>query len=282
MLLLLFSVNLNRNIFSTCAKFNNNSYTSLSYIQMWYKIAYYISTKTSSLALLRYGDGEFNIMHKINMIHNTQAIKIDKFHYNGSDTKLGFDLHMSLKEQCGKNFFYCIPFYEPLFSKLYNKIDQKIDYIYSANIFVNYNYRRTKELLYSVIHDEYKSIILFCNNHAKYTQFAEEIVYFPNEIVEYYERNRNSIIVKVRKIAQNYSHRLFIVAVGPLSEVLIWYMFNSNSNNRYIDFGSSIDEIVKHRRTRRYMNSSSKNSRLIDPYILKTNDNKISFRRYIS
>lgn len=254
-----------------------SNYTSLSYFQMWYYLAHYITQRNTSIAVVRYGDGENMIINKKSIPKNSQATNIDKFHFNGGISKLGIDLYMSLKGQYGKNYIYCIPFYNPIFTDLYSKIDQKIEYIFTANIFVNRNYKKTIQLLDSLIHDEYKSIILLCNKDANYTNFAEEVIYFPNEIVEYYEKNRTSIISKAKAISLKYSFRLFIISVGPLSEVLIWNMYNTNVHNRYIDFGSSVDELIKHKVTRSYTQKNSKTSDKIDPYFKINKEKRISF-----
>lgn len=254
-----------------------SNYTSLSYFQMWYYLSYFITQKKASIAIVRYGDGENIIMNRKSIPINSQATNIDKFHFSGGVSKLGVDLNISLTGQFGKNYIYCIPFYNPIFTELLNKIDQKREYIFTANIFVNGNYRRTTQLLYSLIYDEFKSIILFCNKDANHTEFAEEVIYFPNEIIKYYELNKYSILSKIKHIAKKYSYRLFIVSVGPLSEVLIWNMYNINVKNRYIDFGSSVDELIKHKVTRGYAEKKSKASNSIDPYFRINKDKQISF-----
>lgn len=264
---------LNRNSFMINSSQKSKQFKSLSYFKMWYNLAFQITQKESSIAVLRYGDGESSIMDK----RSFKGTKNDKFHFHGGTTKLGIDLNRTLKGNNGKNCFYCIPFYNPEFTKLANNIDQDMQYIYSANIFVNFNYNKTKDLLISLLYDEYKSIILLCNEKVKYTDFADEVIYFPNEIVQWYESNRNKILVKIKNIAKKYRNRLFMVSVGPLSEVLIWYMFNENPYNRYVDFGSSTDELIKQKSTRRYTYYKSSTSHLIDPLYVKGDNNKIKF-----
>jgi hypothetical protein len=58
---------------------------------------------------------------------------------------------------------------------------------------------------------------------------------------------------------------LFITCGGPLSKPLIKAMWVERPEHQYVDFGSSMDEILKGRRTRPYMDPNSPYARGVDP-----------------
>ena len=58
---------------------------------------------------------------------------------------------------------------------------------------------------------------------------------------------------------------LFIVCAGPLSKPLISALWKANKAHQYIDFGSAMDETLKGRRTRPYMDAASPYARGVDP-----------------
>jgi hypothetical protein len=57
----------------------------------------------------------------------------------------------------------------------------------------------------------------------------------------------------IDSIASQHTDTLFLVSAGPLSEAIIHRLYSKNPNNRYIDVGSSLDEIVHGKKTRPYM-----------------------------
>ena len=63
--------------------------------------------------------------------------------------------------------------------------------------------------------------------------------------------------MKHSTLAKKYSGNLFLIAVGPLSEILIDKMYKNNPNNRYVDVGSSLDEWTHGKITRPYQQEGS-------------------------
>ncbi len=61
---------------------------------------------------------------------------------------------------------------------------------------------------------------------------------------------------EARYFAKSLNNTIFFIAAGPLSEVLINVMWNVNSNNTYVDVGSSLDEYLYMTKTRPYQDSS--------------------------
>ena len=58
---------------------------------------------------------------------------------------------------------------------------------------------------------------------------------------------------------------LFIVCAGPLSKPLIAAMWGRSKVHQVVDFGSALDEVLKRRTTRPYMDPSSPYARGVDP-----------------
>ena len=60
------------------------------------------------------------------------------------------------------------------------------------------------------------------------------------------------VIARARALASKYDGHLFVVSGGPLAKILIAQMWDANCRNRYIDFGSSVDNVLAAIRTRDY------------------------------
>jgi predicted DCC family thiol-disulfide oxidoreductase YuxK len=58
---------------------------------------------------------------------------------------------------------------------------------------------------------------------------------------------------------------LFVVCAGPLSKPLIAALWDAAPRHQYIDFGSAMDETLKGRRTRPYMDADSSYAKGVDP-----------------
>ena len=58
---------------------------------------------------------------------------------------------------------------------------------------------------------------------------------------------------------------LFMMCGGPLSKALIAAAWDRRPAHQYVDFGSSMDEVLKGRTTRPYMREDTSYSRTIDP-----------------
>lgn len=87
---------------------------------------------------------------------------------------------------------------------------------------------------------------------------------------------RNEALKKVTSVADRYRNRLFAFSVDPLSRVLIDYAWSHNPYNRYIDFGSTLDQTTKNKRTRAYQSDAEK---FQDPtYIVKYNTVRSKFQ----
>lgn len=240
---------------------------------------------STGLALIRLGDGEMLLMFGV------PIQSIDPWSWRGGPSRLGQDLIKALKYpkyQYNKfsPVYYGIydaknicPFHE-----LMTMIYQHPKYLTYTNLFVNSNYPATKLLHKSLIKDQRKKIILIINNQTspmKLTELKEwacEILLFPHDGPLLWENAqfREQAMGKIATVAKRYRNRLFAFSTGPLSRVLIHHAWLENPFNRYIDFGSTLDEMTKSRTTRPYQSNTELNQ---DPtYVISYDTNKQKFQ----
>ena len=81
---------------------------------------------------------------------------------------------------------------------------------------------------------------------------------FPDGITAWWLENRNDTLAQMDQLAKSYRDTLFMVSVGPLSEVLIARLWRANPFNRYIDFGSAVDVAFKNSTNRGYADEQSR------------------------
>lgn len=126
-----------------------------------------------------------------------------------------------------------------------------------SNIFVNCNYKQ-------FIKDFSKlkrNAVVICNDSGKGKKIGSLNIldYFTvsNQCVDFFENHYNNFI---HTIIEKYGHiknTLFVVSAGPLSQLIITDLYKNNSQNTYIDFGSSIDCYIHGKDTRPYNNPHS-------------------------
>ncbi|CAF3172138.1 unnamed protein product [Rotaria socialis] len=222
----------------------------------------------TGLALIRLGDGEMMLMFGISVQ------SIDPWSWRGGQSRLGKDLIKSLnypKYQYNEFSPVYYGIYDAKnicpFHQLMTMIYQHPKYLTYTNLFVNSNYPATKLLHRSLIKDHHKKIILIINNQTSSTKLAElnewacEILHYPHDGPLLWENDhfREQAIGKIVAVAKRYRNRLFAFSVGPLSRVLIHSAWLENPFNRYIDFGSTLDEMTKSRVTRPYQSNTELN-----------------------
>ena len=81
-----------------------------------------------------------------------------------------------------------------------------------------------------------------------------------HDCVHYWEYAHADEKARAVELARRYERTLFLVAAGPMANVLIHTMFGVNPTNRYLDVGSALDELVHGRRTRPYMHLGTDDS----------------------
>ncbi|KAJ3255506.1 hypothetical protein HK103_006231 [Boothiomyces macroporosus] len=226
-----------------------------------------ILDKHAGLGIMRYGDGELAVIQKQPLVAEQ-----DNWKYNGGDDSvLAKDLSRTLSGHYGEPLYYGFPANENVESlnTYLNLTQQSLNYVTYANLFVNSNYKRTRKLLEMIQNGDAGDVVLFASKesrlHASTFTTMKEYVECPDEGLQWYETNHKSIKKTWDHLAAKYTNTLFVLSCGPLSNIAVHRMWGLNKFNRYIDFGSSVDEILKGRRTRPYMDDSSEYAGFFDP-----------------
>ena len=211
------------------------------------------------LAFVRYGDGEHMLIDGREVSNITQAYKVDKWSAPAKISKLGEDLKQSLLHT-EPNYHYAIPCQccnkqgKEYYLSVIKQGDENITY---ANLFINGNY----PLWMNYIESMGQHIVLVANiDGAKRNMFPlYPDVFFgvPNDCVNFYENSGSKYIDYLIEGFKNIKGQLVFVSGGPLAKVIIHYLFLNNPTNRYIDVGSSIDEIIHGQKTRPFMIKTS-------------------------
>lgn len=114
-----------------------------------------------------------------------------------------------------------------------------------ANLFVNINYKRFKQYFENIQEDA----ILIANYKAKDKKIGNLNILKHYELQDdcnsFFDNGLNDFINNIKDDFGNKNNILYVVSAGPLSEIIIYELFKHNPNNRYIDFGSSIDFYFK-------------------------------------
>lgn len=115
----------------------------------------------------------------------------------------------------------------------------------SSNIFININHRRFKEYFEKLREDA----VLIANYRAKGKKIGNLNILKHYEISDdcnaFFKDDLQNLLSEIKKDFGESENLLFVVSCGPLSPIVISQLFLHNPNNRYIDFGSSIDFYFK-------------------------------------
>ena len=231
-------------------------YISRGFIAEFYEVAAKILDDRSGLGVSRYGDGEVFIMKGVPIRKNTQAFQVDRFFFEGGESKLGSELRKSLTGLRGQEYYYCFGGC-PHFPEIVHEVDQSWDKILAGTVFRDRNWAKARVLLDEIIEEESGNIVLFCNENAKPDSelpFAKLVVRFPGLCVQWFEKHGEEALCRAVAMARNTTRNtLFLFSIGPLSEVFIYHMFKANPRNRYVDFGSAINVLLTGKTNRWYM-----------------------------
>jgi hypothetical protein len=205
-------------------------------------------------AMYRFADGEMMLVNGSEVGPHTQASRVDRWQAPPRLTELGRDLRtvLSTQEAC---FHFGIPC--PCCDKsgylaLSNIISNSP--VFPVNLFINANYRRFIELLPTLSEISVACVINERADHTRLPFPVKQRFDAPDDCVNYYETNRTELLAKVRTFARDLEDRsLVLVSAGPLSEALIFFMWNENPHHMYIDVGSALDEMTHGTKTRPYM-----------------------------
>lgn len=214
-------------------------------------------TSGKNFAYARYADGEVALMRGKEIGQGSQAYNIDKWSAPSQLTKVGKQLLESLNHT-EDNYYYAISSdtdwiddYSFLRSRI--RIPNNITF---ANLWINANYQKMKSFYTNLKREVY----LICNEKAKKEQFpfqVAEIFPFPDNCVAYWEQYGDDYLVQLIDYVSQVKNKTFFVSCGPVSEIIIHKLYQTNPNNQYVDVGSSIDEYVHGYKTRPYMDPGS-------------------------
>lgn len=210
--------------------------------------------ESNSLALARFADGEASVIKNITVGNK------DGWLYK-KDKNLVFrrDLRRSLL--CtDKNYLYglsCTCCDKENHEFLLNSVRTPLENLTFSNIWVNANFPRFNERFLPALRESKKPIILCSGSKARvaelgrYVQIADFIP-IPGNCVVYWEKYREQIRGLLDLKATQHRNAIFLIAAGPLSEILIHEMWQANQQNIYLDIGSTLDPLLFRRNSRSY------------------------------
>lgn len=204
-------------------------------------------------AFYRIGDGELALIRGHAIGVNTQAASIDGWMAPDHLTTLGEDLKkvLSVQDVC---FHFGIPC--QCCDNQGNKIAKEIissKNIVPANLFINANYKFFISFLFGIKNLPVSVVINETGNEWLLPFPITNKMIVPYDCVNYYTNHKLKILAQARNFAKNMKFQVVFVSAGPLSEILIFHMWNTNPYNTYIDVGSSLDIFTFDRKTRPYM-----------------------------
>lgn len=208
----------------------------------------------------RYADGEICLMKGLSINKGSQATDVDNWTSPAKITKLGKELKETLK--CtDENYYYAISCDSSSTDDknyLLSNIKQDKKYITFANLWINGNYNDFIKNINNNLQN--KNIILFANYRGENNKFPFQIknyMSFGDECVLTWEKYSSDIKSMLYDNFKNIENHIFLISVGPMSEVLIYTLWSFNKKNQYIDVGSALDYYIHGKNTRLYMMSNN-------------------------
>lgn len=210
--------------------------------------------ESDSLALSRFADGEANIL-KNNTIGNK-----DGWLYK-TDKNLIFRADLRKSLQCtDPGFIYglsCTCCDEENHRYLLANIRTKRENLTFSNIWVNSNFPLFHEHFFKTLIEAKKDIVICTNKKARIEELErlipiKDFIPIPGNCVQYWEKNRDFIRAVLDLKGSTHTNRIYLFAVGPLSEILIHELWLVNPNNIMLDIGSTLDPLLFRRKSRVY------------------------------
>lgn len=175
--------------------------------------------------------------------------------------KLKETLHIS-----NSNFYYWVsdPFSD---KKAYNFFISHIENKSNVTMWNIFTWKNSEALL-EFLEKHQDEWYLICNESWKSLnniwKFIIKDKFLVNNSADkfYYENWKQFIDILLNKVSE-VNNKLFLFASWPLSNIFIYECYKKNPNNIYLDIWSSLDQIIHWKKTRTYMNKSSKEYNLI-------------------
>ena len=224
--------------------------------------------KLDSFAVSRYADGEASVLRDI-----TVGNKDGWLYKQGKNLIFRSDLRKSLSCK-DKNFIYGISSRNAdeknyLFLKKF--IQQDLSHITFSDIWVNANYDLFNELFLPTVNQTQKAVTMITNPKATFTALKQlvdikEVIPIKGNCVIFWEKNREYLKALLDLKASLCEKEIFLVAAGPLANIIIYEMWRINPNNIYLDIGSTLDPIMFNRLSRNYHKPDHPHRKFVDKW----------------
>jgi hypothetical protein len=210
--------------------------------------------ESDSFALSRFADGEASVLKNM-----TVGNKDGWLYKKDKNIIFRRDLRRSLL--CtDANYFYglsCSCCDKVNHDFLLEQARAPLENLTFSNIWVNANFPVFKERFFSSLRASGKRIILVSGSKARLDELNQHVpvidsIPIPGNCVVYWEKNREWMRGLLDLKASTNRGVIFLVAAGPLSEILIYEMWQSNPRNIYLDIGSTLDPMLFRRKSRCY------------------------------
>ncbi len=214
-------------------------------------------------AMARYADGERQVVYG-EAVQNIDGWVLQ----TGAHPKLQAALCASLRGHFGEDYYYGFAgaeIDEPGTSVFLANTEQTCGFVTFANLFVNSHILKTAALFDELAVLYRNRTVLVSNGPAQANVRANSAIgkavvdalsLDPLGVLSFEDdAYRAGVIARARALAAKYDGHLFIVSGGPLAKILIAQMWDANCRNRYVDFGSSVDNVLAAIRTRDYTTS---------------------------
>jgi hypothetical protein len=150
-------------------------------------------------------------------------------------------------------------------------VRQDLCYVTFSDIWVNANYDLFNELFLTNLNQTKKNITFITNPKATFTTLKQsislkEVIPIKGNCVTYWEKNRNYLKSLLDLKASLSENEIFLVAAGPLTNIIIYEMWCINRNNIYLDIGSTLDPIIFNRLSRNYHKPDHPHRKFVDKW----------------
>jgi hypothetical protein len=226
---------------------------------MWNRV--FIEKKPTVFA--RYADGEAGLIKGNRIGPESMVAQVDGWQAPQGITELGKDLQDTLT-RVDPNYFYAISCQccdRPTKEFLLSLIKQKPENITYANLWINGNYNEFKNKISTIKETVY--IIGNSEGEGKKYPFDTKLIPIGNDCINFWKNNKVSFLKSLLDYFVELEAPLVLVAAGPMSEVIVDFLWSINKTGRYIDVGSALDEYIRGRKTRSYMDEYSDFNRRI-------------------
>lgn len=200
-------------------------------------------------------------------------VKTDKWYWNSTNKKFRDSLIESTSICINKNNFIGLP------CKNWIDVSKSIisfsncsssKYMSYATLFINKNYKMFKDWIISFlsIKNTWKIILVANSIINKDISWAYKFFPIPDHLIENWDNYSISLLEKLSYQAKE-KDLIFFISAGPAANIIISHLIKINSNNIYIDFGSSIEFITKGYSTRPYSENTIYSNQSCEPFYLE-------------